>query len=318
MGKNLKNPKVTVLMSVYNSEQYLAEAVESILAQTFIDFEFLIIDDGSKDDSLKMLKKYAVNDSRIRLISRPNKGLVASLNEGIEKARGTYLARMDSDDISIKDRLEKEVAFLDSHQNIDLVGSNYTIMDEDGTALVTTNIFTHPHDLKVAQVTCNQYGHGSIMARLKTLQQLGGYNSTVGHVEDYHLWTRISRHADIANFSEPLYLYRRNSQGVTQSNLALQVQQTFAVRDEAFQHFMLHRREYKLLHWHASGQNYRQRKAVLFRDLAYLYRKYSHPYRALIMLAFATLLQPKLRKNYRYIKHTLKNVNLEHWEYEFL
>lgn len=316
MGKNLTTPTVTVLMSVYNSEDYLAEAIESILDQTYKDFEFLIINDGSTDSSLKIIKNY--KDKRIRLISRPNKGLVASLNEGIEKARGKYLARMDSDDISPAYRLQKEVTFLDTHPNVGMVGSNYTIIEEDGTELVTTNVFTHPHDLKVAQVTCNQFGHGSIMARLSVLKELNGYDASVGHVEDYHLWTRISRVTDIANFVEPLYFYRRNSEGVTQKNLQLQVDQTFAVRDEAFHHFLKHRREYHLFSWHPSGTNYRGRKATLFRDLAYLYRKNNRPFGAFMMLLCATALQPRTRKNYRYIKHTLKNVSMKHWEYEFL
>src|SRR5665647_1469233 len=124
----MKSPKVTVLMSVYNSESFLAEAIDSILGQTFKDFEFLIINDGSKDKSLEIIKNRAKNDPRIRLISRPNKGLVKSLNEGLAKARGEYIARMDSDDISLKTRLKKEVDFLDSHPDVGMVGSNYTII----------------------------------------------------------------------------------------------------------------------------------------------------------------------------------------------
>ena len=311
-------PRVTVLMSVYNSEQYLAEAIESILGQTFTNFEFLIINDGSRDGSLKILKAYEKKDPRIRLISRANKGLVASLNEGIEKAKGEYLARMDSDDVSVPTRLEKEAAYLDVHPSVGLVGSNYTVIDESGKHLTSTNVFTHPHDLKIAQVTCNQYGHGSIMARLELIKELGGYDVSVGHVEDYHLWTRLSRVADIANFEEPLYLYRRNSEGITQQNLALQIQQTFAVRNAAFKHFLTHRWQYKLFRWHPSGHAYRDRKAVLFRDFAYLYRQNGRRLNALLMLLCALVLQPRLRKNLRYIKHTLKNVSLDHWEYEFL
>jgi glycosyltransferase involved in cell wall biosynthesis len=292
--------------------------VESVLNQTFRDFEFLIINDGSKDDSLDILKKYEKEDIRIRLISRKNKGLVASLNEGITKAKGEYLARMDSDDVSPPYRLEREVNFLDGHPEIGLVGSNYTIINESGEKLTTTNVFTHPDDLKIAQITCNQYGHGSIMARLDLIRRLSGYDSSVGHVEDYHLWTRLSRITNIANIEEPLYFYRSNSEGITQQNLRLQIQQTFAVRDEAFAHFLTHRSEYKLFHWHPSGSEYRRRKATLFRDLAYLYRKHNRRFHALIMLSAALLLQPRFRKNLRYIKHTLKNVSLDNWEYEFL
>ncbi len=309
-------PTVTVLMSVYNSQKYLKEAIDSILSQTYKDFEFLIINDGSKDRSLKLIESY--RDPRIRLISRSNWGLTRSLNQGIEHARGKYIARQDSDDISVRNRLSKEVSFLDEHHDIGLVGSNYTIMDEKGKKLVTTNVFTHPNDLKVAQVTCNQYGHGSILARSEILRKLKGYDASVGHVEDYDLWTRISRVTNIANFEEPLFLYRRNSQGVTQQNLQLQIEQTFAVRDKAFQHFLKHRHEYKVFSWNPSGTDYKRRKATLLRDYAFLYRRNRQPLMAVWMLLCAAIIQPKERKNYRYIKHTLKRVNMKHWEYEFL
>jgi glycosyltransferase involved in cell wall biosynthesis len=311
-----KSPKVTVLMSVYNSEQYLHEAIDSILGQTYTDFEFLIINDGSKDKSLEIIKSYT--DPRIRLISRANKGLTASLNEGIEKAKGEYIARQDSDDVSVQNRLEKEVAYLDSHPSVGLVGSNYTIMDTSGNELVTTNVFTRPHDLKLAQVTCNQYGHGSVMMRKTILDKVGYYDKKVGYVEDYDLWTRISRVADIANFEEPLYLYRKNEEGITRQNLDLQIQQTFSVRDNAFRHFLKHRREYKVLFYKPSGTEYRRRKATLYRDFAYLYRKNDKPLRALAMLLLSTLLQPRNRKNYYCIQYTLYKPRFDRWEYEFL
>lgn len=311
-----KTPKVTVLMSVYNSEQYLREAIDSILGQTYTDFEFLIINDGSKDKSLDIIKSY--DDPRIRLISRANKGLTASLNEGIEKAKGEYIARQDSDDVSVLDRLEKEVAYLDAHPSVGLVGSNYTIMDSSGKELVTTNVFTRPHDLKLAQVTCNQYGHGSVMMRKAILDKVGGYDKRVGYVEDYDLWTRISRVADIANFEEPLFLYRRNDEGITRQNLDLQIRQTFAVRDKAFRHFLKHRREYKVLFYKPSGTEYRRRKATLYRDLAYLYRKNDRPAGALAMLFLSTVLQPRNRKNYYCVQYTLYKPRFDRWEYEFL
>ncbi len=309
-------PKVTVLMSVYNSEQYLREAIDSILNQTFGDFEFLIINDGSKDKSLEIIKAY--EDPRIRLISRANKGLTASLNEGIEKAKGKYIARQDSDDVSMPDRLQKEIAYLDAHPEVGLVGSNYTIMDIGGKELVTTNVFTHPQDLKLAQITCNQYGHGSVMMRTNIVRECQGYDKRVGYVEDYDLWTRISRVADIANFEEPLFKYRRNDEGITRQNLDLQIQQTFAVRDKAFLHFLKHRSKYKVLFYKPSGTEYRRRKATLYRDLAYLYRKNDKPLGALVMLFLSTILQPRNKKNYYCIQYTLYKPRFDRWEYEFL
>lgn len=303
-------------MSVYNSEKYLSEAIDSILNQTFRDFEFLIINDGSKDSSLEIIKSY--NDKRIRLISRENKGLVYSLNEGINKAKGLYIARQDSDDISVKDRLAKEVEYLENNPKIGLVGSNYSIINIKGKILATTNVFTHPIDLRLTQITCNQFGHGSIMARKKILQECNGYDSSVGHVEDYDLWTRISRIADIANIEEPLYLYRTNPEGITQQNHQLQIQQTFAVRDHAFLHFLKYRRQYRLLFYKPSGHSYRQRKAVLYRDIAFLYVKNGKNIRALFPLFLAILLQPKNKKNYLCLQYCVYPPRFDRWEYEFL
>lgn len=316
MAKDIKNPKITVLMSVYNSEQYLAEAIDSILNQTFEDFEFLIINDGSRDRSLNIIKSY--NDTRIRLIDRENRGLTASLNQGIQLAKGEYIARQDSDDVSIPGRLEKEVKFLDSNLNVAMIGSNYTIMDEAGKHLITTNVFTHPKDLKLAQVTCNQYGHGSVMMRTRVVRKCKGYDKKVGYVEDYDLWTRISRVADIANFQEPLYLYRRNDEGVTRQNLELQIRQTFAIRDKAFQHFLQYRKDYAVLFYKPSGKEYRRRKATMYRDLAYLYMKNSMPIKALLMMMLPLLLQPMNKKNFYCLQYILYKPRFDRWEYEFL
>lgn len=311
-----KTVKVTVLMSVYNSQEYLRQAIGSILNQTYKDFEFLIINDGSTDQSLKIIKSY--KDKRIRIISRENKGLVYSLNEGIKLAKGHYIARQDSDDISLPHRLEKEVQFLDKNTSIGMVGSNYTIIDTKGKKLATTNVFTRPMDLKIAQITCNQFGHGSIMMRKDVAIQCGGYDKSVGHVEDYHLWTRISRVSDIANIEEPLYLYRTNPVGITQQNHALQIQQTFAVRDESFNDFLKNRLKYRLFYFRPSGSRYRQRKATLFRDLGYLYRKNDKPVRAMIMLCCSAMLDPKNKKTYYAMQYTAYKRRFDRWEYEFL
>lgn len=303
-------------MSVYNSADFLREAIDSILKQTFRDFEFIIINDGSKDDSLKIIKSFG--DKRIKLISRANKGLTASLNEGLKLAKGEYIARQDADDISVGSRLEKEVAYLDANPRTALVGSNYTVMDMDGTELTTTNVFTRPSDLKLTQITCNQYGHGSIMLRRNILKKVGEYDKSVGYVEDYDLWTRISQVADIANIEEPLYLYRRNTESITRKNLDLQIQQTYAVRDKAFKHFLANRAQYRVLYFRPSGHHYRNRKAVLYRDLAYLYRKADRVFGGVYVMLLAILLEPFNKKNYRYLQYVLYKPRFDRWEYEFL
>jgi FkbM family methyltransferase len=318
IGKSPYKPRVSVLMSVYNSEKFLKRAIDSILAQTYNDFEFVIIDDGSSDSSISIIESY--KDKRIRLVTRENWGLTASLNQGIEICRGEFLARMDSDDISTLDRLETEVMFLDKNPKIALVGSNYTIIEEKtGKVKVTTNVFTQPKDLKVAQVVSNQYGHGSIMVRKPILQECGGYDPSVGHVEDYDLWTKISRTHDIANIQRPLYLYRSVASGVTLSKHEEQIKLAFEVRNRAFEHFLLHRGEYHLFSWSPrSSKDYAQKKAMLYRDYAFMYRKTGHRLKALALLGLALTLDPRHPNNISYIKQTINNRPLELWQFEFL
>ena len=122
---------VSIVMSVYNGEQYLAIAIESILNQTFKDFEFIIINDGSTDNSLSIMQKYAQGDDRIILIDRKNLGLTKSLNEGIAIARGEFIARMDADDISFPERLSEQVKFLTAHPEIDLIGCRAVVFSDN-------------------------------------------------------------------------------------------------------------------------------------------------------------------------------------------
>ena len=117
----MNNPLVSVVLSVYNAEKHIVEAIESILTQSYKNFEFIIIDDGSTDGSLEIIKSY--DDERIILISRENKGLIASLNEGIEQAKGKYIARMDADDISLSSRFEEQVTFMEMHEEVGICGT---------------------------------------------------------------------------------------------------------------------------------------------------------------------------------------------------
>ena len=131
----INHPRVSVALPVHNCERYVAEAIESILAQTFTDFEFLIVDDGSTDGTLPILNRFAARDSRIRVISRPNTGIVGALNEILGLARADLVARMDADDVALPVRFERQVRYLDEHPECVMVGSRVTIIDPDGDAL---------------------------------------------------------------------------------------------------------------------------------------------------------------------------------------
>ena len=207
MNSNLKNPKVSVVMSVYNGEKYLREAIESILNQTFTDFEFIIINDGSTDRTGEILSNY--NDSRMVIREQGNKGLAQSLNRGIRKSRGQYIARMDADDISNAERLEKQVSFLDTHPEYVMVGTNAMVMDKDGVMLYETNLSRNDEEIRVFLNSGNPFYHGSVMFRRDAVLKAGLYDETVvQYFEDYLLWHKLAVLGKMANFPDVLYYYR--------------------------------------------------------------------------------------------------------------
>jgi glycosyltransferase involved in cell wall biosynthesis len=202
------SPKVTVLMPVYNGEPYLAEAINSILAQTFRDFEFLIIDDGSRDDSVSVIGRFA--DPRIRFYRQENAGLAATLNRGIGMAAGEYVARQDQDDLSLPLRLDKQVGFLDANPGCALVGTRDEIWAGDRK---TSRVHPHPAEnyiLKFNLLFDTPFVHSSVMLRKSALAKVGAYTTDPSRQppEDYELWSRIAREFDVANIPEPLHVYR--------------------------------------------------------------------------------------------------------------
>lgn len=204
----MNNPKVTVLMAVYNAEQYLQEAMDSILNQTFIDFEFLIINDASTDKSVDIIRSY--DDSRVRLIhNEKNLKLAATLNKGIDLAKGKYIARMDADDISLPERLEKQVNFMDENQDVDICGTLVKTM-----GLTQNFVFNHPIDsneIKVGLLFQNVLAHPSIIMRKESLLKHNlRYDSNFIYAQDYDMWSRCSKVLNLANIKEVLLKYRCN------------------------------------------------------------------------------------------------------------
>lgn len=200
-------PRVSVLMSVFNGERSVRNAVDSILAQTFTDFEFIIVDDGSIDRTPRILDEY--NDPRIvRLTNRTNLGLPASLNRGLRMARGEFLARMDADDWSVRERLERQVTFMDDNPALGLLGTQVWDVDADGHEYVTE----YPQgdiELRWELLFQNAFWHPSVMVRLAILRQVGDYSTDHACSQDYELWARMMRVCHIANLPEPFVRYRR-------------------------------------------------------------------------------------------------------------
>ena len=202
----MNTPVLSVLMSVYNGEKYLNLAVDSILKQTFKDFEFIIINDGSIDRTREILESY--QDERIVLIHQENNGLTRALNKGLSLAKGEFIARMDADDSCKPERLEKQVAYLREKPEIVLLGSNCFNVDGEGTLIGQSDLPTDAVQIKWNLLFYNCLRHSTVMFRRKEVKKIGGYKSTICYAQDYDLWLRIAERYPIACLKDPLIYYR--------------------------------------------------------------------------------------------------------------
>lgn len=208
----MNSPAVSIVMGVYNDERFLAEAIESILSQTFGNFEFIICDDGSSDKSLDIIKYYQSKDDRIVLLQNSiNLGLAASLNRCIEYSKGKYIARMDSDDRSLRDRLEKQFNYLENNSDVAVVGTQAYFIDQSGKRFKK---FNRSGELAFQDVVKqNNLIHPSTMIRKAVLIEVSGYsvNNLTKRAEDYDLWCKISEKGyRLNNLKERLFEYRED------------------------------------------------------------------------------------------------------------
>lgn len=208
---------VSIVLPVYNGSMYLQEAMDSILAQTYSNFELIIIDDGSSDNSAEIIVEYT--DSRIKFYRQENHGLAATLNRCISIASGSYVARQDQDDISLPSRLEKQVAFLESNPDYGMVGTWATIWEGN---VPTERLHKHSPEnlrLKFDLLFDNPFVHSSMMIRKCVFDIVGGYSTDRDRQppEDYELWSRVSRKFKVANIPEVLHVYREIPQSMSRT-----------------------------------------------------------------------------------------------------
>jgi hypothetical protein len=211
----MMTPRVSVVMPVYNGERFLSEAVESILDQSFQEFEFIIIDDGSADSTASILDSYHKQDARVRVYRQENKGLVAALNYGCELARGKYIARMDADDIAIGNRLMRQVEFMEKHPEVGVLGGAVEIIDTTGNSLKISGNPVADHELRRALLEYCAFWHPTVLMRKDILALTGGYRKAFFGAEDYELWLRIADHSQLANLDAVLLKYRLHLYQVT-------------------------------------------------------------------------------------------------------
>lgn len=215
-------------MSVYNGRKYLREAIDSVLNQTFADFELIAIDDGSTDGSGAILREYT--DPRLKLLTNEtNLGLIGSLNRGLAAARGEYVARQDCDDLLEPERLAKQVAYLDAHPDVVLVGTWMQLIDEQGADITLWRYPTTNAEIRWAMLFNTAVGHPASMFRTAVARDAGGYSPDFLFAEDYDLWSRLATRGNVANIPEPLQRYRVHGNTVSTKNSARQMQTRLAI-----------------------------------------------------------------------------------------
>jgi glycosyltransferase involved in cell wall biosynthesis len=234
----VSSPKITVLLPVYNGEEFVEQAILSILAQTFTDFELLVINDGSTDKTVEILAQ--CNDPRIRLIHQENMGVVKTLNHGITLAQGRYIARHDHDDLSLPSRLEKQWGYMESNPDCRLLGTRAEIWVGD---MKSDRVHDHPtkheHILFDLSFDC-PFVSSSIMMRRDTVELIGGYSSDPLRCppEDYELWSRLARRFKVANLSERLVIYREVAQSISRSQHSRILENVITIAAENLAHII--------------------------------------------------------------------------------
>jgi glycosyltransferase involved in cell wall biosynthesis len=211
---NFDTPKITVLMPAYNAGKYIGDAIESVLQQSFTDFELLIVNDGSTDDTVEVIQ--AFDDSRIVMICQPNKGIAMALNTGLKYARASYIARFDADDICYPDRLQLQYDFMKANPEYSIIGSAANYIDQEGVYLFTS---TPPafdnEDIQQLKYTVCPFIHSSVFYKKEVIWQTGGYNEHAYTYEDHFLWVNILKDQKACNLSQPLIKVRLNPESIT-------------------------------------------------------------------------------------------------------
>ena len=219
-------------MPVFNGASHLAEAVESVLAQTLAQLELVIVDDGSDDGSAAIIERFARADARVRALTlETNLGISAALNHGWRLARSPYLARLDADDVALPDRLARQLEFLDAHPSVACVGGAAIVIDDAGRPLSITRFPTANRAIQAQLLKRNCFAHPSVTLRRSALEQVGGYR--FDQIEDYDLWLRLSERFELANQHEPAILYRLQSRPLSLDALEQGIRRGLAVRDAA-------------------------------------------------------------------------------------
>jgi glycosyltransferase involved in cell wall biosynthesis len=229
-------PRLSVLMSVYNADRYITRAIASILSQTFKDFEFIIIDDGSTDKSLSILAKHAREDERIRIVCRHNTGLAKALNEALRLAKGEFIARMDADDIAMPERFERQIQYLENHPNCFALGCGVLKIDVDGDPINLMHLSQSHEEIETRLLKGDggALSHPAAMMRRNAVLEVSGYREKFKMTEDLDLFLRLAQKGQLANLPDTLLHYRLHPKSVNFTKYNEQTQEVKLVLEEAY------------------------------------------------------------------------------------
>jgi len=228
-------PQVSVVTSVYNGEEYLEECVDSILNQTFQDFEYIILNNGSTDGTARILQRYT--DPRLRIIHQENLGISKSLNKGINLSNSDLIARLDADDFSSPKRLEKQVTFMEKHPDIVLCGSRWLELVGEKLFKQIVAFVETDQAIKKSMSLFNPFSHSAVIFRKKTFITAGGYSERFKYSQDYELWLRMLAFGKTLILKEELAVVRMSEQSESHKNARKQKLEALQIRWNAFQQF---------------------------------------------------------------------------------
>lgn len=216
----MTNPLISIVLPVFNGEKYLNLAIDSVIEQTYVNFELIIVDNNSTDSTRDIIQKYTARDKRVKSFICKEKGIVPALNKGLSKCNGTFIARIDDDDIWLTNKLEVQLEFFKHNPLLTLIGTSIILIDEKGNKLPPRRAFNNGMSLNQKQISRklnrnNLFCHSSILIRKEVMEEMGGYSSRFTHCEDYYLWFNVVKNHNAEILENQLVYYRVHKESIS-------------------------------------------------------------------------------------------------------
>ncbi len=260
-----RQPLVSVLMSVYNGEKYLPEAVDSILAQSMTDFELIVVDDGSRDKSWEIVQMFMARDKRVKGFTQQNTGVARAMNAALKLCTGKFIAKMDADDVAAPYRFQVELNYLQNNPDVVAVGSDWEVIDSEGRKLTVLRPPTQNEEIQKQLIGGHcPFCHSTAMMRHEALIKVGGYTADIKWAEDLDVFLKLGEVGKLANLSRPLVKYRVHENSVSSKNRAEQEQMARLSVERAWQRRGIQNGTFEARPWRA-GEDADSRQKYMLR-----------------------------------------------------